>query len=240
MFLLNAGPDVGWFTYPPLAGPLTRHGKRADVWAQLITFTEVSGAGRGGRDHRHRLQAARAGHDAEPHPALRLGACRDVVHGDVRDAGGDARQHRADPRPPGRHAFLRRRGGRRRRCSGSTCSGSSATPRSTSSSSRRPGSSRRSSRTFSRPAALRLPGRRARRWSRRRSWASGCGCTTCSRPGCRSSAQSFFTAASIMIAIPTGIADLLLDRDDVVRRSWTSRRRCSGCSASSPSSSSAG
>ena len=28
--------------------------------------------------------------------------------------------------------------------------------------------------------------------------------------------ESFFTAASIMIAIPTGIADLLLDRDDVV------------------------
>ena len=34
---------------------------------------------------------------------------------------------------------------------------------------------------------------------------SACGCTTCSRPGCRSSAQSFFTAASMMIAIPTGV-----------------------------------
>jgi cytochrome c oxidase subunit I+III len=42
MFLANVGPDAGWFTYPPLAGPEFGYGKRADVWAQLITFTEVS------------------------------------------------------------------------------------------------------------------------------------------------------------------------------------------------------
>src|SRR5215213_10500377 len=42
-FLLNAGPDVGWFSYPPLAEALYSPSKRADVWAQLITFTEVSG-----------------------------------------------------------------------------------------------------------------------------------------------------------------------------------------------------
>jgi cytochrome c oxidase subunit I+III len=40
-FLLNAGPDVGWFSYPPLAESLYTPSKRADVWAQLITFTEV-------------------------------------------------------------------------------------------------------------------------------------------------------------------------------------------------------
>jgi cytochrome c oxidase subunit 1 len=39
--LLNAGPDVGWFSYPPLAESLYTPSKRADVWAQLITFTEV-------------------------------------------------------------------------------------------------------------------------------------------------------------------------------------------------------
>src|SRR3954469_10610226 len=43
MFFLNIGPDNGWFSYPPLAGPEFGYGKRADVWAQLITFTEVSG-----------------------------------------------------------------------------------------------------------------------------------------------------------------------------------------------------
>jgi cytochrome c oxidase subunit 1 len=41
-FLLNAGPDVGWFSYPPLAESLYTPSKRADVWAQLITFTEVA------------------------------------------------------------------------------------------------------------------------------------------------------------------------------------------------------
>src|ERR1041384_6559813 len=41
-FLLNAGPDVGWFSYPPLAEALYTPSKRADVWAQLITFTAVA------------------------------------------------------------------------------------------------------------------------------------------------------------------------------------------------------
>ena len=41
-FILNVGPDVGWFAYVPLSGPEYGIGKRADFWAQLITFTEVS------------------------------------------------------------------------------------------------------------------------------------------------------------------------------------------------------
>jgi cytochrome c oxidase subunit 1 len=41
-FLLNAAPDVGWFSYPPLSESLYTPSKRADVWAQLITFTEVA------------------------------------------------------------------------------------------------------------------------------------------------------------------------------------------------------
>jgi cytochrome c oxidase subunit I+III len=45
MFLLNTGPDNGWFSYVPLAGPEYGLGKRADVWAQLVTFTETSGLG---------------------------------------------------------------------------------------------------------------------------------------------------------------------------------------------------
>jgi cytochrome c oxidase subunit 1 len=42
-FFVNSGPDRGWFSYVPLAGPDYAPGKRADIWAQLITFTEVSG-----------------------------------------------------------------------------------------------------------------------------------------------------------------------------------------------------
>ena len=41
-FLLNIGPDVGWFAYVPLSGPQYSPGKRADFWAQMITFSEVS------------------------------------------------------------------------------------------------------------------------------------------------------------------------------------------------------
>jgi cytochrome c oxidase subunit I+III len=42
MFFLNTGPDVGWFGYPPLSGPEFSPGKRADVYAQAITFTEIA------------------------------------------------------------------------------------------------------------------------------------------------------------------------------------------------------
>ncbi|SES22342.1 cytochrome c oxidase subunit I [Rhizobium sp. NFR03] len=41
-FALDVGPDVGWFAYVPLAGPEFSPGKRADIWAQMITFTELA------------------------------------------------------------------------------------------------------------------------------------------------------------------------------------------------------
>jgi cytochrome c oxidase subunit I len=41
-FLLNVGPDVGWFAYVPLSNLQFTPTKRADVWAQMITFTEVA------------------------------------------------------------------------------------------------------------------------------------------------------------------------------------------------------
>jgi len=41
-FALDMGPDVGWFAYVPLSGPQYGTGKRADIWAQMITFTEIS------------------------------------------------------------------------------------------------------------------------------------------------------------------------------------------------------
>jgi len=41
-FVLNIAPDMGWFAYTPLSGPQFSPGKRADVWAQMITFTEVA------------------------------------------------------------------------------------------------------------------------------------------------------------------------------------------------------
>ena len=41
-FLLNVAPDAGWFNYVPLAGPEFSPGRRIDVWAMIVTFIEVS------------------------------------------------------------------------------------------------------------------------------------------------------------------------------------------------------
>jgi cytochrome c oxidase subunit 1 len=41
-FFLDIGPDAGWFAYVPLSGPQYSPGKRVDFWAQMITFTELS------------------------------------------------------------------------------------------------------------------------------------------------------------------------------------------------------
>src|SRR4029079_17144303 len=38
----NSSPDIGWFAYPPLSGPQFGVGKRADIWAQMVTFTEIA------------------------------------------------------------------------------------------------------------------------------------------------------------------------------------------------------
>jgi cytochrome c oxidase subunit 1 len=42
MFFCGAGPDAGWFAYTPLSGPQFSPGKRIDTWSQLITYTELS------------------------------------------------------------------------------------------------------------------------------------------------------------------------------------------------------
>jgi cytochrome c oxidase subunit 1 len=41
-FAVNEGPDVGWFAYVPLSDQFGI-GKRPDFWAQMITYTEVAG-----------------------------------------------------------------------------------------------------------------------------------------------------------------------------------------------------
>jgi len=42
MFFMNTGPDAGWTAYTPLSGPEYGFGKRVDIWAQMVTFTEIS------------------------------------------------------------------------------------------------------------------------------------------------------------------------------------------------------
>ena len=59
-FALNIGPETGWFSYVPLAGPEFSPGKRTDFWAQMVTFTEVAALARRGRADRHDPEAARS------------------------------------------------------------------------------------------------------------------------------------------------------------------------------------
>ena len=40
--LMNSGPEAGWFAYVPLSGPAYSAGKRTDIWAQTVTFTEIA------------------------------------------------------------------------------------------------------------------------------------------------------------------------------------------------------
>jgi cytochrome c oxidase subunit I+III len=40
--ILNIGPDMGWFSYVPLAGPEYSPGKRVDLWSQMVTMVEIS------------------------------------------------------------------------------------------------------------------------------------------------------------------------------------------------------
>ncbi len=40
--LTDTMPAAGWFAYAPLSGPQFSPGKGVDVWAQMITFTEIS------------------------------------------------------------------------------------------------------------------------------------------------------------------------------------------------------
>src|SRR5207237_4123794 len=39
---LDMGPDQGWFSYVPLAGPDYAPGHRVDLWSQVVTLSESS------------------------------------------------------------------------------------------------------------------------------------------------------------------------------------------------------
>ena len=133
------------------------------------------------------LQAAGARHVAQPAAAVRLERCSSRLHGHLRAAAADRREHDAGLRPPASARTSSTRPAAATRSSGSTCSGSSAIPTSTSwfcpaigiISSRGP--------AFSRPPHRRLHVRRAGDVSDRPSSPSACGCTTCSPSACRCS-----------------------------------------------------
>ena len=87
-------------------GPEFGYGKRADVWAQLITFTEVSALVVATCLICTILKLRTPGMSLNRMPLFVWAMLVVVVHGHLRDAGGHGLEHLPDPRSPGQHAFL--------------------------------------------------------------------------------------------------------------------------------------
>ena len=185
MFLANVGPDAGWFSYPPLAGPEYGYGKRADVWAQLITFTEVSALVVATCLICTILKFRTPGDVAQPDAAVRVGDAGHVVHGHFRHAGRHGLEHLPDPGSPPQYAFLQ--SGRRRRSAAVAAPVLVLRPpRGLHHLPAGPRDDVGDRGDVLAAAASSATSSWCCRWSRRRSSASASGSTTCSRPGCRS------------------------------------------------------
>ena len=203
-FVLNIGPDVGWFAYVPLSGPEFSPGKRADVWAQMITFTEVSALAVAIEIIVTVFKQRAPGMTLDRIP---LFVWAMLVNSFVIIFAMPAvmiASHLADPRPPGRHAFLQPGG--RRRCASLAAPVLVLRPsrRSTSSSCRRPAWCRPSSRPSRAgqvfgylPLVLSLI---ATGFLSFGLWVHHMFTTGLPQLG-----ASFFTASSMLIAIPNGI-----------------------------------
>ena len=136
-FVLNIGPDAGWFSYTPLSGPQFSPGKRIDIWAQMITYTEMSALIVAIEIIVTVLKQRAPGMSLNRIPLFVWAHVCAVVYGDLRHAGHHGREQSCccSIAPSARTFSTRPR--EAIRCCISTCSGSSATPRCTLSSSQR-------------------------------------------------------------------------------------------------------
>ena len=90
-FALNIGPDAGWFSYVPLAGPALRAGQAQRLLGAADHVHRAVGAARGGRPSSRRSFKLRApGMTLNRMPLFVWAMLVHVVHGHVRDAVGDA------------------------------------------------------------------------------------------------------------------------------------------------------
>ena len=87
--LLNIGVDTGWFSYVPLSGPAYSPGKRVDVWAQMISFTEISALVAAIQIIVTAFKMRAPGMTLNRVPLFVWAMVVTVVHGDLRDAVGD-------------------------------------------------------------------------------------------------------------------------------------------------------
>ena len=113
-FFLNTGPGRRLVRLRAALRPAVQPGQAGGRLGADDHLHRDLVAGRGGQPDHHHLQAAGAGDVAQPHPALRLGDAGDLVHGGLRHAGGDAVEPDAGPRPAGRHPLLQPGAGGRR------------------------------------------------------------------------------------------------------------------------------
>ena len=112
-FLLNIGPDTGWFSYVPLAGPEFSPGKRVDVWAQMVTFTEIAALVAAVELIVTIFKQRAPGMSLNRMPLFVWAMLVDVLHDPVRDAVDRHGEHVPGDGPAGRHPLLQP--GRRRR-----------------------------------------------------------------------------------------------------------------------------
>ena len=104
--LTNTGPDVGWFAYVPLSGPAYSPGHRADIWSQMITFTEVSALGVAICIATTILRHRAPGNDSQSHADSAVGEAGDFDRGHICHARGDGRQWSVAAGPSRGHPFL--------------------------------------------------------------------------------------------------------------------------------------
>ena len=105
-FLAKGGAAcAGWTSYAPLSTAMPGHGQ--DLWILSLHILGDLVADRSDQLHRHDPQHARAGHDLDAHPAVRLVDRGLRLAARARAADDRGRRDDAAARPPGRDALLR-------------------------------------------------------------------------------------------------------------------------------------
>ena len=201
---LDITPDLGWFEYPPLSGPAYSPGHRADIWAQMITFTEVAALCASVNIVATIFKMRPPGMTLARIPFFVWAMTDRVADDDRRAAGRDAGHEHADRATGSSRRSSSRPPAAATRCCSSTCSGSSGIPRSTSSSCPAVGFVSAIVETFSRrplfghvPMVLSMFAIAALAFGL---WVHHMFAVGLPRLG-----NAFYTAASMAIALPAGI-----------------------------------